>query len=220
MFRARSIIAASLAMLLAACGDISEPELSGQSALFAKGGRRSTTTASTDGGATEGTVQDSSSGSTSEDGIPHVLRFAPGAPSLMTYDTTFVAHQGWKQNFVIFFEDGNYFMVLDVPSSAQFVDADGNPVPDGESVEISVRVDGTYISFEFGPHGSSFTGKRPVVLWVWTKYADLDGVDGQPKVWYQPNRDSEWKSIPTTVDKAGQWLKAELRHFSNYAIAW
>lgn len=211
--KGRILAIAVVSSMLLACSDLADPAMDAQSALFAKGGRRAQTTS------TDGTAQDTSVG-TAESGIPHVLRFTEGAPGLRRYDTTFVAHQGWKQNFVIFHEDGNYFMVLDVPGTAQFVDADGNPVPDGEQVDINVHVDGTYVSFQFGPHGSYFTGKRPVVLWVYLKYVDLDGANGQAKIWYQPNADSDWSALPTTVDKAGNWLKVELRHFSNYAVAW
>ncbi len=212
--KGRIFAVAVVSSTLLACSDLADPAIDAQSPLFARGGRWAQTTTSTDA-----TAQDNSVG-TIESGIPHMLRFTAGAPGLTTYDTTFVAHQGWKQHFVILHEDGNYFMVLDVPGTAQFVDANGNPVPEGEQVEINVHVDGTYVSFEFGPHGSYFTGKRPVVLWVYLKYVDLEGASGQAEIWYQPNTDSDWAALPTTVDKAGKWLKVQLRHFSNYAVAW
>lgn len=150
---------------------------------------------------------------------PAPLQFLPGAPRLRTYDTTFAAHQGWKQAFVIFHEDGNYFMVLDVPASAQFVDADGTPVPNGAPVAIRARVDSASVSFEFGPHGSYFAGSRPVVLWVYLKYVAL-GSGGLPDIWYQEDATEPWNPMSATADRAGNWLKVELRHFSNYAVAY
>lgn len=212
--KTKIFMAAFVSTMLLACGDIADPALDGQSALFAKGGQRISTTS------TESATDAANSGTVTESGIPNVLRFAAGASPLKTYDTTFVAHQGWKQHFVIFHEDGNYFMVLDVPASAQFVDPNGNPIPNGETVDITVHVDSTHVSFEFGPHGSYFTGKRPVLLWIYLKYVDLEGASGDPAAWYQPNTDTTWTALPSTIDKAGNWIKTELRHFSNYAIAW
>jgi len=154
---------------------------------------------------------------TTQDGS---LGFLPGSPRLRTYDTTFVAHQGWQQSFVIFHTDGNYFMVLDVPSSAQFVDANGNPVPPGTAVNLRAKVDSTSVSFEFGPHGSYFTGSRPVMLWVYLKYVALSPGSALPDIWYQADSTQPWTATSSTADKAGNWLKVELRHFSNYAVAY
>jgi len=218
----RSLItAASLGSMLLACADgtgpvptggaISAAPTSGLSA--ARAGKQ--TTSSTDG-LTTTTMTDA----TTPTDAPAPLRFLPDAPRLRTYDTTFVAHQGWKQSFVIFHEDGNYFMVLDVPASAQFVDADGNPVPDGAEVELRARVDSASVSFEFGPHGSYFTGSRPVLLWVYLKYVDVGSSGGLPNIWYQADATLPWAVLPTTADRAGNWLKVELRHFSNYAVAY
>ena len=41
-----------------------------------------------------------------------------------------------------------------------------------------------------------------------------------PDVWYQAETTDPWSTLSTTVDKSGKWLKIELRHFSNYAVAW
>ncbi len=209
MSRLRNLAVASLAILIAACGDIANPAAMDQSAMFAQGGR---------GGNNNNTAQDSTATPGSQ--APNFLQFVEGSPPLTTYDTTFIAHQGWKQSFVIFHEDYNYFMVLDVPGTAQFVDGLGQPVPYGTPVPITVHVDDEDVSFEFGPHGSYFTGKRPVVLWIYLKYVDVANAAGDPAIWYQPDSEADWSALPTNADKAGNWLKVELRHFSNYAIAW
>jgi hypothetical protein len=214
----KTLVALSLAagaVFLAACADGTGPLPSGGSMDPAPTGVMSAaktttrTTSPTDGSTTTSTTTTTQSGS---------LGFLPGSPRLRTYDTTFVAHQGWQQSFVIFHTDGNYFMVLDVPSSAQFVDANGNPVPPGAVVNLRARVDSTSVSFEFGPHGSYFTGSRPVVLWVYLKYVALGS--GLPAIWYQADATQPWAQLSTTADKAGNWLKIELQHFSNYAVAY
>jgi hypothetical protein len=208
----RQIIAlGSLGSFLGACADSTGPLPTGGSiglaptSVMSAAKTSARTTSPTDGS----TITTTQSGS---------LSFLPGAPRLRTYDTTFVAHQGWQQSFVIFHQDGNYFMVLDVPNSAQFVDANGNPVPQGAVVNLRARVDSTSVSFEFGPHGSYFTGSRPVVLWVYLKYVALGS--GLPDIWYQADATQPWAALPATADKAGTWLKVELRHFSNYAVAY
>ncbi|MDH3228119.1 MAG: hypothetical protein OEM67_13670 [Thermoleophilia bacterium] len=202
-------VALSVTALAAACDSGRHPT----AALELSAARRTSSLETT-------TTATADAGGTTQSGTFAPLSFVPGAPPLKTYDTTFVAHQGWKQNFVIFHEDGNYFMVLDVPASAQFVDENGNPVPAGAEVGIRVLVDSTAVSFEFGPHGSYFTGSRPVMLWVYLKYVALGSGGGSPSVWYQADATEPWAALPTTVDKAGNWLKVELRHFSNYAVAW
>jgi hypothetical protein len=209
------VTAASLGLILAGCADSTGPLPTGNGAAALPTGvmsaaRRGDRTTS----ATDAPIAD-----TAPSGAPQPLQFLPGAPPLRSYDTTFVAHQGWKQSFVIFHEDGNYFMVLDVPASAQFVDANGNPVPYGTEVQLRVRVDNSVVSFEFGPHGSYFTGSRPVVLWVYLKYVAV-GAGGGPSIWYQADTTDSWAALPTAVDRAGNWLKVELRHFSNYAVAY
>jgi hypothetical protein len=203
------------AVAVAACGDSTAPIDTEPS--FAKGGNAKPTREATMIASTDDEV---ATAATAESGSPQMLKFAEWAPPLQTYDTTFVTYQGWRENFVIFFEDWVQFMVLEIPNSAQFVDENGQPLPDGARVEITVHVDSTHIFLEFGPHGSSFTGNRPVMLWVWYKYSDLADNPEQLRVWYQPNSSEKWNSLPTEISKSGGWLKAPLYHFSNYAVAW
>jgi len=148
------------------------------------------------------------------------LRFAPGAPPLQTYDTTVTIVQGRHNWLEIFHEDLTWFITLDIPPSAQFVSADGTPVPSGEAVSLRARVDSPYVSFEFQPHGSYFTGSRPVELWVGLKHLDLEGRSEFPDIWYQADSNEPWTALPTEVRLSGQWLVVQLTHFSNYAVAW
>jgi hypothetical protein len=213
------LLGLGLVVLLGACDTATDPAAE-PTISAAKGGRVASATLTSSETTTSSTTTETgtTTGTTTESSTPQVLQFLPGAPPLKTYDTTFAAVQGWKQNHVIFHEDGNYFMVLEVPNSAQFVDADGVPLAYGEPFGLRAVVSQTSVSFEFQPHGSYFTGTRPVVLWVYLKYVDTSA--GMPQVWYQSESDDPWVAQETTVDRAGNWLKIDLKHFSNYAVAW
>ena len=199
-----SALILGLLLLSAAC----EPPVSAPSTRLLAGGADSSATSPADTAPGEAPSSE-----------PQPLRFLPGSPPLRTYDTTFAAHQGWTQSFVIFHADGRYFMVLQVPNSAQFVSADGTPLPYGAPFGLRARVDRTSVSFQFEPHGSTFTGSRPVVLWIYLRYVDLGAAAQLPTIWYQAEASDPWVGVPTTVDLAGNWLKIELTHFSNYRVA-
>lgn len=184
----------ALLALLAGCDDASDPA-GVQTISAARGGRRA---------AAE----------------PRPLRFLPGSPRLLTYDTTAILIEGRHGRVSILHEDGKFFMSLDIPRSAQFVYADGTPVPAGQPIGVRAWVDSTSVSFEFQPHGSYFTGARPVLLWIGTDYLELEGTDLFPDIWYQAQRDEPWTPLPTEVQEAGRWLVVKLKHFSNYAVAY
>jgi hypothetical protein len=207
----RSLTALSLVLLLAGCDYATDP-IGGSTISAARGGRLASRDLTLSGTTSE-------TDTTTQPAGPQLLTFVPGAPPLRTYDTTFAAHQGWQQQFVILHEDANYFMVLDVPNSAQFVDASGTALPYGAAFGLRARVGPSTVSFEFEPHGSYFTGPKPVVLWVYLKYVDLGASTRLPSIWYQADGTDPWSKLPTTADRAGRWLKIELRHFSNYAVA-
>lgn len=158
---------------------------------------------------------------------PTVLRLADWAPPLTTYDTTFYAVQGRPSSHALYFRQQPWelvpvkYMQLDIPSGAEFVDADGNVVPRGTIVPITVHADSGIVSFEFGPHGSRFSTRKPALLSVWWLYADLQSLFASGlKIWYQADSTQPWGALDTQVDLAGGYLVASIYHFSNYAVAW
>lgn len=155
------------------------------------------------------------------------LRLASWAPPLETYDTTFLAVQGRASTHALYFEKQSWqptrlkYMELSIPPGAQFVDASGNPVAKGTVVPITVHADSGVVRFEFGPHGSSFSLRKPATLSVWWLFADLGSLSGAGlNVWYQPNCSESWNQLDTQVDVQGGYLTAPIHHFSNYAVAW
>jgi hypothetical protein len=201
----------SLSLLLGACADSTGPLPSGETIGAAQTGVMSAAKTSTQ--ATTTTVL-----------TP--LTFAAGTPPLTTYDTVFVFKQGNDGTHRIFFKgngvgaDTVAFMRLTIPKFAQFVDAAGNPLPDGQKVNLTVHVDSLTLSIQFGPHGSTFT-KKPAILQLNYGRANLAGIDpSMLTVWYQPDVTTAWSVTPTAVDVVGKWLTISLDHFSNYAVAY
>ena len=158
---------------------------------------------------------------------PGPIRLAPWAPPLTTYDTTFLAVQGRPSSHAIYFQQQPWqlypvkYMELEIPPGAEFVDENGNTVPRGTVVPITVHADSGVIRFEFGPHGSRFSTRKPALLRVWWLYADLGSLSAAGlQVWYQADSTDAWNSLSTEVDMVGMYLEAPIYHFSNYAVAW
>jgi hypothetical protein len=213
--------AVAVSLLLAACSDATAPTEAVPA--FAKGGRaggRSTTVSAS-------LPEDDASSPDSPTII--TIRHTAEAPPLQTYDTTFTAIQGQGNTFVVFYENpwtvydtpGDWFMRLDIPSDGQFVDENGVPYSYGEPVAITASIDPSEFFVRFGPHGSTFQGRKPAVLSFNTQFADLGGVDIKNLVlWYQPSNGEDWAAQPTAVDAKKNRIQTDLLHFSNYAVAW
>ena len=71
----------------------------------------------------------------------------------------------------------------------------------------------------FGPHGTQFN--KPVKVELSYKTADLQGVDEKNlKIFYFNEETGLWELVGGDVDKKGKKVKAYLKHFSRYAVAW
>ena len=70
-----------------------------------------------------------------------------------------------------------------------------------------------------GPHGTQFN--NPVKVELSYKTADLQGIDEKKlKIFYFNEETGLWELIGGDVDKRGKKVKAYLKHFSRYAVAW
>lgn len=169
------------------------------------------------------------------------LRRVVNAPALETYCTSFWVTQGQPKTFEIRYaaplesnggvedddkEDGTgtpgeVFLRLRIPEDARLVDLAGRPVPMGTRVLMTVAVHPSLFVVQFGPHGCGFDGKRPAVLTLNYGRAALGGRNpADLDVWYQPQAGEPWTAEPTTVDLNGNFVRVDLQHFSNYAVAW
>ncbi|MDH3496961.1 MAG: hypothetical protein OER21_09370 [Gemmatimonadota bacterium] len=162
---------------------------------------------------------------------PVVVAMTDTAPQLETYAAAFWAVQGQRTTFRLHYlapeqdsaGDGELqkHLVVTIPAFTQIVRPDGTCLSEGDSLSISVTVDGSDLAVELGPDGTAFTGD-PLHLSLWLDYADLrPGLDAQSlRIWYRPPDSDDWEPQPTRVIAAGKALLADLRHFSNYAVAY
>ena len=166
---------------------------------------------------------------TSDAWLPaNTVEQAGDAPELMTYHTSFLAVQGQKTMWNLYYRDpskpgevGDHFVYVEIPADAQLLNPDGTPAAYGERVEITVDVDPVSFFVEFGPHGSQFDGRVGAQLWFNYQHANTDGHDNDvPTIWYQPDAGETWEDQSIQVARRGKWLYLEIKHFSNYAVAW
>ena len=156
-----------------------------------------------------------------------VITHAPYAPPLETYDTSFTVIVGRPTSFRIHYQHSGgwarppVFMEITIPRDARLVDHDGAVHAKGDSVEIDVEIDRERFEFQLEPHGSTFTGRKPVTLWISLAYADFRTLSPELlRVWYQATEVEEWITADTEIDSGFLSLRMKLRHFSGYAVAW
>jgi hypothetical protein len=152
-----------------------------------------------------------------------VIGFAPSAPPLATYDTSFVVTVGKVFRASVLFADGKTpFLQLTIPKDAQFFDAAGNPLRSDDTVRVALRIDSTYASIQFGPRGTLFLGtKGPALMAINYRFLDFGArAPTAMSIWYQPESGGVWTALATQIDITNKWLYALIYHFSNYAIAY
>ncbi len=223
----RQLLGLTSIAIVAACSDNTAPTEGLSVARDGDGGGKwsSTGTYSTESSTT---TLDKSTETLAGDAcsIPNGIRHATDAPALVTYDTTVAWVVGNEDEIEISYLDhsgdpGRPFMMLSLPQNAVLLDSQGAPVPPGNTAYINIKLHPTCFFAEFQPHGSTFTNDEPAGLWFSTWYAELGAVSKtELSVWYQPDSATAWETLPTVFERRGNWLKAPLDHFSNYAVAW
>ncbi len=223
-----AFVAVPLVAALTACGEGVGPSASGS---LAGGNESPQQTAASDRDAVNSGSLDDQITSIWGDTVAYsgltVIRQAPDAPPLETYDTSFAVIVGRPTSFRIHYENVDgwtrppVFIEITVPRDAQLVDHHGAVHQRGDSVEVHVTIDPERFEFAFQPHGSTFMGRKPVTLWVSLLYADFGNLRPELlRVWYQPTELDEWTTADTEIDPGFRSLTMKLRHFSGYAIAW
>jgi len=153
------------------------------------------------------------------------LEQATDAPPLQTYQTSFTHVQGETTIFMLSYRSDDElpdpFLFLTIPPDAEVFDETGKRVRKGKAVEITVEVNPRLFLLRFGPHGATFLRSRPAELWLNYEHANLSGQDpSNLGMCYQPTEGEPWTELDTTIDLYGNWARAEIYHFSNYAVAW
>lgn len=206
----RRSVRALLSAVLLAVGACAEPTALPESMDQASSGLRRTTPTAVFADAPDATPL-----------APAVLTFAPWAPALATYDTSFAVVVGTASTHTVSFKGSLIpFLKLEIPASATFFDANGAVLPLGAKVDVRTQIDRVNAAVRFGPHGTLFS-QQPAQVSL--NYFALDLAGHRPdqlSIWYQPNDLTDWDEQSTKLDVELWWLTAPILHFSNYAVSY
>ncbi len=225
----RMLVALSACLVLAACGEMTSVPT--DELLFGKGkaiGKQNNDRFSTGNDHHEPVPF-----------FPHVLRQSVNAPPLQTYHVEFWAKYDAATNVRVDYEpdiygDTTHFLFIHVPSEALLYRPDGSVVAPGDSVLIGVTIDPVLLQVNFEPHGMIFAPRKPIKLRIHYELADAD-YNGDGKVdrrdadierhdmgfGYQAREGDLWfKFDPDDRSIRNKWVQLNVRHFSNYAVAW
>lgn len=172
-----------------------------------------------------------------KDGGLTIISVAPDAPPLEALTVSFWAKRGEDREVEIryVYASGTTGKCLRfvVPANALLRRPDGRRVQEGDSVQITIRVDDPDLFlFEFDPGGVRFDPSRPARLEVRYTYASLDlngnGIVGDPEdfeirsrfgLWKQERAGDAWHQIGSSRDEARRELQADITGFTRYALA-
>jgi len=167
----------------------------------------------------------------------HMLRQAPGAPALETYQVSFWACDGEDAAVAVNYLPvagqtvGQPFLRFSVPKNSMAMDPTGKRLRRGDSVLITLTIDPVTFSVDFQPSGVWFSNGVPAELTFWYQNADPDfNADGvvdatdaqlaqQIAVWGRAGG-RRWTALPSTVDPTLPSVSTSVQHFSEYAVSW
>jgi len=167
----------------------------------------------------------------------HMLRQAPGAPALETYQVSFWACVGEAEAVTVRYlpvdgeSVGQPFLRFDIGKNALATDPSGMRMKRGDSVLITLIIDPVDFAVEFEPSGMTFSNGLPAQLTFWYQYANpdlnadgiVDGTDEQLAqqiaVWGNSGS-ARWTRLPSTLDPTLPSVSSVVKHFSEYAVSW
>ncbi len=166
------------------------------------------------------------------DGTPLIVKrqTAPNsAPPLYTYELEFWAVQGVEQTVAVYYlsddDDTEQFLRFTVPENGLALRPDGTDIEQGDSVLITLQIDGSSVRTDFSPSGLIFNEEAPAELTIWYRgfldESDIDEDDALPDFWYGEDATAEeWYHLFSDHNTDTGWVKTHVRHFSGYAISW
>lgn len=167
----------------------------------------------------------------------HMLRQAPGAPALETYQVSFWACDGEAAAVTVNYLPvagqtvGQPFLRFNVPKNSMASDPTGRRIRRGDSVLITLTIDPVDFSVDFEPSGVWFSNGTPAELKFWYQNADpdfngdgvVDASDAQLAqriaVWGKAGG-RRWTALPSTIDTNLPSVSTFVQHFSEYAVSW
>jgi len=181
---------------------------------------------------------DSSDVDVEETIVTSILRQAPGAPVLETYQVSFWVRKKKATMVTVNYQPGpgeavgQPFLWFSVPKDGLKKGAAGADLAGKDSVYITLTIDPVNFLVDFQPHGVLFNKKHPAVLIFWYQNAnqDLNGdgvvddadreLDEQLTIVYRPNTHANWHNKKSTKGWTYPYIFTPIRHFSQYAVAW
>ena len=169
-----------------------------------------------------------------------LLRHAPDAPALETYQVSFwVSRQKGGKVEVDYRStrrgrEGQRFLKFEVANRSVESWPGMNPRSRRDSVQITLTIDTVLMSVQFEPSGLTFKQSKPAKLTFWYGNADPDlNGDGavdeadsqlaeQIAVWQEGDQGEHRKvrRMNSENDRGRKYLTAWIDHFSQYGVSW
>jgi hypothetical protein len=162
----------------------------------------------------------------------NILRQAPTAPPLATYQVTFWAYEDKASGAAVNYVTGEPFLRFQVQRNGLVAGAGGTQLNRGDSVAITLTIDPVYFTVDFQPSGVAFGSQAPAVLAISYANADadlngngvVDGSDrrliGQLAIWIRDNKYASWEQLLSKNDMTSQYIAGAVPHFSQFAVSW
>jgi len=168
----------------------------------------------------------------------HVLRQAPTAPRLQTYQVSFWARRGTQTTIFVNYcrTPGEWlpdpFLRFRIPINGLVAGAGGVPLARGDSVRITLTIDSVLLNVDFQPSGVVFSKSSPAQLAIWYQNANpdlnedgvVDAIDAALKqqlaIWYKSAKADPWRQLWSKNDVTLELVTVALHHFSQYSVAW
>lgn len=168
---------------------------------------------------------------------PNFLQSADGAPAIANPVIVFTAVKGRDVTVRMIYQRSrrgggdDLFAEFRVSARSLAFRPDGQPIADGESVQITMRVvDAVHGIIDFQPSGLQFSPRDPARLKISYAHADPDlnddgVVDARDAILRRglhmicrESPTSPWTPVPSTNDSGDDVVDALIRGFSGYAI--
>jgi len=162
----------------------------------------------------------------------HVLRQAPTAPALETYQVVFWARRDRPSYVAVNYVSGDPFLRFYIPRDGIKSTLEDSRIDSRDSVRITVTIDPQTFAADFQPQGLQFDKRHPASLWFWYENADqdcngdgvVDGLDrailSQLSVFKRPIAPAQWQRVLSELTQGLPLVYTEMKHFSIYAVSW
>ena len=159
---------------------------------------------------------------------------------LTTYQVSFWAVKGEDRsvqiNYITKTEAGYLvapYLLFEVPAGALDEGPNEEEYETGDSVKITITVDPQTMVAHYSPSGLQFDENDPALLTKWYTGADddfnddgvVDATDAYIEanllgIWTQQSAGDPWYKLSALHSMAERWFKADIKHFSGYAVSW